>query len=351
MPDDHASSPRQRRPEPGLPARRVRVLLPLPLPEALDYLAPEGSAPPEPGAFVRVPLGQRSLAGVVWDGARRRSSGRAAETDPRELPAPRAAAGAAALYRARRRLHDGAARRGAAHGDEHSRGAAAAAPAAALLAFPPPAPRPSQIRQAGCVCRRPGSACWRCRATGRRGQRPSLPGSPAAAPVSFATWLRPGSSKSDSPRPSRPLIEAPDWRLSGPALSPDQSIAAQRLVETRRGGQVRRDRARRRHRVGQDRDLFCRAGGGARRRTAGLGAAAGDRARRAVARALPRALRRPSGAMALGHLPSRAPRHLAGGCRRPGAGRRRRPLGAVPAFRRARPDHRRRGARPLLQAG
>ena len=63
MPDDHASSP-----EPcgsaartGLPARRVRVLLPLPLPEALDYLAPEGTSPPEPGSFVRVPLGQRSL--------------------------------------------------------------------------------------------------------------------------------------------------------------------------------------------------------------------------------------------------------------------------------------------------
>ena len=47
----------------------------------------------------------------------------------------------------------------------------------------------------------------------------------------------------------------------------------------------------------------------------------------------------------------RAPRHLAGRRRRPGAGRRRRPLGAVPAVPRARPDRRRRGARPLLQAG
>src|SRR5947209_15101327 len=76
MPDDHASS---REPSPigfgeqEKPGRRVRVLLPLPLPEALDYLAPEGASvgtsPPEPGSFVRVPLGQRSLAGVVWDGA------------------------------------------------------------------------------------------------------------------------------------------------------------------------------------------------------------------------------------------------------------------------------------------
>src|ERR1700730_15386565 len=72
MPDDHASS---REPssigagEQETEARRVRVLLPLPLPEALDYLAPEGISPPEPGSFVNVPLGQRSLTGVVWDGA------------------------------------------------------------------------------------------------------------------------------------------------------------------------------------------------------------------------------------------------------------------------------------------
>ena len=64
MADDHASSREQE-----TAARRIRVLLPLPLPEALDYLGPEGSSPPEPGSFVNVPLGQRSLTGVVWDGA------------------------------------------------------------------------------------------------------------------------------------------------------------------------------------------------------------------------------------------------------------------------------------------
>src|SRR6202043_3930231 len=72
MPDDHASS---REPssigagEQETAARRVRVLLPLPLPEALDYLAPEGISPPEPGSFVNVPLGQRSLTGAVGGGA------------------------------------------------------------------------------------------------------------------------------------------------------------------------------------------------------------------------------------------------------------------------------------------
>jgi primosomal protein N' (replication factor Y) len=78
MPERHASSEAavstsNRDNEAGPAARRstaerVRVLLPLPLPAALDYRAPEDRAPPEPGSFVRVPLGARSLIGVVWDG-------------------------------------------------------------------------------------------------------------------------------------------------------------------------------------------------------------------------------------------------------------------------------------------
>src|ERR1700688_3785577 len=47
---------------------RVRVLLPLPLPAALDYGLPDGEAAPEPGQFVRVSLGPRQLIGVVWEG-------------------------------------------------------------------------------------------------------------------------------------------------------------------------------------------------------------------------------------------------------------------------------------------
>jgi primosomal protein N' len=45
---------------------RLRVLLPVPLPAALDYRAADGEAPPEPGRFVRVDLGPRRLIGVVW---------------------------------------------------------------------------------------------------------------------------------------------------------------------------------------------------------------------------------------------------------------------------------------------
>ncbi|HEX3954921.1 MAG TPA: DEAD/DEAH box helicase, partial [Stellaceae bacterium] len=54
--------------EPGADNNAViRVLLPLPLPGPLDYLAPEGVAIPAPGSFVRVTLGPRRLIGVTWD--------------------------------------------------------------------------------------------------------------------------------------------------------------------------------------------------------------------------------------------------------------------------------------------
>lgn len=47
------------------PDRIVSVLLPQPLPEPFDYVAPEGVDAP-PGAFVTVPLGPREMIGVVW---------------------------------------------------------------------------------------------------------------------------------------------------------------------------------------------------------------------------------------------------------------------------------------------
>ncbi len=44
---------------------RVSILLPLPFPSALDYLAPEGAV--MPGDLVSVPLGRREVTGCVWD--------------------------------------------------------------------------------------------------------------------------------------------------------------------------------------------------------------------------------------------------------------------------------------------
>jgi len=67
MPDCRANSAAAADRE--LAARPVRVMLPLPLPEPLDYLTPDGATAPEPGSFVRVSLGTRRVIGVVWDGA------------------------------------------------------------------------------------------------------------------------------------------------------------------------------------------------------------------------------------------------------------------------------------------
>jgi primosomal protein N' (replication factor Y) len=69
MPDDPASTTGPTPPSRGDPAVRVRVLLPLPLPDAFDYRLPAGMAAPGPGTFVTVTLGPRRLAGVVWEGA------------------------------------------------------------------------------------------------------------------------------------------------------------------------------------------------------------------------------------------------------------------------------------------
>ena len=50
MPDDLASTTGLAVPE---PARRVRVMLPLPLPEPLDYRVPDELDPPAPGDLRR----------------------------------------------------------------------------------------------------------------------------------------------------------------------------------------------------------------------------------------------------------------------------------------------------------
>lgn len=70
MPDRHASTatlPLDLPPEAdSAAARRIQVLLPLPLTGPYDYLAPADLAL-EPGSVVVVPLAQRELVGVVWD--------------------------------------------------------------------------------------------------------------------------------------------------------------------------------------------------------------------------------------------------------------------------------------------
>jgi primosomal protein N' (replication factor Y) len=70
MPERHASSaaPLFSRSAERERVRTLRILLPVPLAGGLDYRLPDGVPMPPPGAFVRVPLGSRSLVGVVWEG-------------------------------------------------------------------------------------------------------------------------------------------------------------------------------------------------------------------------------------------------------------------------------------------
>src|SRR5260370_1054966 len=122
----------------------------------------------------------------------------------------------------------------------------------------------------------------------------------------------------------------------------------------RQGGarRLQRHRARRRHRLGQDRDLFRGDRRDARARQAGAGAAAGDRLERAVPVPLLRPFRRAAGAMAFRSRPRRAARHLARCRRTPCHGGGWRALRAVPSLRRSLPHRRRRGARrPVLAGG
>ncbi|MGF1629205.1 MAG: primosomal protein N' [Kiloniellaceae bacterium] len=91
MPDRHASTatlPLDAAPvgdtAPGAAAaRRVAVLLPLPLTGPYDYLAPPELAV-APGSVVRVPLAQRELVGVVWD-----SPPETAASEQKPVPAER----------------------------------------------------------------------------------------------------------------------------------------------------------------------------------------------------------------------------------------------------------------------
>jgi primosomal protein N' (replication factor Y) len=91
MPMRHASKT-DPDPEPAA-AGRISVLLPLPLGTAYDYRVPADIAL-TPGDFVSVPLGRRSVAGVVWgDGdpagvAEARLKDVAARLDCPPMPAP-----------------------------------------------------------------------------------------------------------------------------------------------------------------------------------------------------------------------------------------------------------------------
>ena len=238
MPDDHTSSPdpgppggaAEARPGARIAVERVRVLLPLPLPAVLDYLVPEGFDPPAPGSFVRVALGQRSVVGVVWDGAGDELPVERLKPVLEILPTPK-------LQREFCRFVERVA-------------AYTLAPLGAVLrmamsvpeAFEPLRPRrlcavsPTGIAALTETAPRLRLTPARRRVLEALRERPPLPAADLARVAGCGAGvvrdLIAAGFVEDRLVPAElPDTVAPDWRRSGPALSPDQASAARRLVD------------------------------------------------------------------------------------------------------------------------
>src|SRR6266851_4306314 len=238
MPEDDASSPAEicgfgatarRASEPDAD-RYVRVLLPLPLPAALDYLAPVGTASLEPGCFVRVPLGTRNVVGVVWDGAGGELPAERLKPILESLPVP-------PLRPELRRFL------------ERVAGYTMTPPGMVLRmtmsvpeALEPPRPRRLCALAPDAVAALSGIASGHRLTPARRRvlealrDKPPLP----AAELSRLAGCGPGVVRDlvacglveeRLAPPALPGPPPPDWRLSGPVLSPDQAAAAHRLVD------------------------------------------------------------------------------------------------------------------------
>ena len=239
MPDDHASSTdppivggaRAVPSEKTAALRSVRVLLPLPLPAALDYLVPDDMALPGPGSFVRVPLGVRSLDGVVWDRAEDELPVERLKPVIEVLPIPRLQP---ELHRFVERV-----------------AAYTMAPPGSVLRMTMSVAKALQAPRARRLCAASpaglaalsGAAPAKPLTAARRRVLEVLQQglSQAAAELARAAGCGPGVVRElvacglvdEHLAPAEPPISAPpDWRLSGPVLSPDQSIAARRLVDS-----------------------------------------------------------------------------------------------------------------------
>jgi primosomal protein N' (replication factor Y) len=243
MPEDHASSADPpvvwgAAAPPGemsAAVRHVRVLLPLPLPTALDYLVPQEVQSLEPGAFVRVPLSGRSLVGIVWEGTEGELPAERLKPVVEALPIPRLRP---ELCRFVERV-----------------AAYTMAPPGMVLrmsmsvAAALKAPRPRRVcglSPAGLAALRGTVPKIRLTPTRQRVLevlRVAMPLQPAelaraagCGPAVIRALVAGGLVEEHLVLTEPPLPSADDWRLSGPLLSSDQSIAARRLVDSVAGG-------------------------------------------------------------------------------------------------------------------
>jgi primosomal protein N' (replication factor Y) (superfamily II helicase) len=239
MPERHASSEvaastysagKDAEPDAGVTVtRRVRVLLPLPLPDALDYRVPDGEPSPEPGSFVRVPLGGRALIGVVWDGE-------AAELAPGRLKA-------VAEILPLRPLEPGLRRfvgRVAAY-TMTPPGAVLRMAMSVAEALQPLRPRRLCAISPGGLAALDDGASGAPLTPARRRVLETLRDGPPLPSAEVARLAGCGTGVvrdlvvhgllENRLVPAEPLeMLQPNWHSPGPALSPDQSIAAQQLV-------------------------------------------------------------------------------------------------------------------------
>jgi len=221
-------------PSRGESCRRVRVMVPLPLPQALDYLAADGPVP-APGSFVRVGLGSRPLVGVVWEPNGEGGEFPAARLKPigETLPAPPLRP---ELRRFVERVADYTlAPRGAVLRMSMSTEEALSAPRPQRIcaitehgigALADPAARLTPARRRALEGLAEGAA-----AMSEIARRAGC----GAGVVRGLIELGYAEERWIDAEPAAP--EPPDWRRPGPDLSADQERAAERLVErVRQGG-------------------------------------------------------------------------------------------------------------------
>jgi primosomal protein N' (replication factor Y) (superfamily II helicase) len=212
---------------------RVRVLLPLPLPEALDYRVGVDGPAPAAGSYVAAPLGGRRVVGVVWDGDATGLAGDRLRPIGATLPLP-------PLEPAMRRFIDRVALY------------TMAPPGAVLrMVLSMPEALEPQRPQRRCTITAEGVAALDDAAALTPARRRALEALRAAPPLSVAEaarlagcgagvtrdLVRRGFAKELLVAREPPLVPLPDWSRAGPPLSADQSAAAAPLVASvERGG-------------------------------------------------------------------------------------------------------------------
>jgi primosomal protein N' (replication factor Y) len=211
-------------------ARRVRVLLPLPLPAALDYRVPPGETTPDPGRFVRVTLGPRQLIGVAWEGEPDEVAAERLKPIVELLPTP-------PLPAELRHFID----RVAAYTLSPPGMVLSMAMRSEAALLPPTPRRVCAITKAGTAALAESPPSKRL-TPGRRRVLEMLRDGPAASIAETARAAGAGAAvvrglvaagfAAERMAPAfLPRIEQPDWRAVGPDLSPAQAKAARCLVE------------------------------------------------------------------------------------------------------------------------